>query len=336
MSFVSYSPRPGIGSRTTSYVFDTNSLDDLRRQVSKGGEHGKQSELEVAKQFESLFIQMMLKQARAAGISGGLFHDEGTKMAQSMHDEQMSLELAQGKGFGLAQALMAMMQKGQDSQPADEAGQALAGNGKVASVRAPGMKSEMPLDKQMVADSLDGLIDLLTKGAQTLKRAASTVSRIIPSDTAPSHAASFIEKIGDAAMAAAKESGVPAELIMSQAALESGWGKREIKHGDGNTSHNLFGIKATAGWTGKVVHVMTTEYVNGVAQKVSQPFRAYDSYEDSLADYARLLSTSDRYSTVMQAPTPEQAAREVQRAGYATDPNYAQKLISIMGHFKTA
>lgn len=315
MSFVSYTPRPGVAPRSTSLVFDPNSLHDVRRQVKQGG-----GEVEVAKQFESLFIQMMMKQARASSLSPGLFQSDGMKMVQSMQDEQMALELAQGQGMGLAEALVAMMRKGLGEGPADEAGQALSPN-----------KIE---DGKPVADSLDALIDLLSRGVDTIKSAAQTVSRILPADSAPKQVASFIQKIGDAAVRVAKDNGIHPELIMSQAALESGWGRREIKHENGETSHNIFGIKATSNWKGKVVHVMTTEYVDGVPKKMSQPFRAYDSYDEALSDYARLISTSGRYASVVKAPSPEQAAREVQKSGYATDPDYANKLISIMDQFK--
>ena len=130
--------------------------------------------------------------------------------------------------------------------------------------------------------------------------------------------------------------GVPARVILGQAALESGWGQREIKHPDGRTSHNLFGIKAGAGWKGQVVHVLTTEYEDGVAKKVTQPFRAYSSYEESFADYARLIGNSPRYETVAQARNEVEAARRIQNSGYATDPQYAQKLIGIMNQLRGA
>jgi flagellar protein FlgJ len=139
-----------------------------------------------------------------------------------------------------------------------------------------------------------------------------------------------------AANLASQHSGVPARLIMGQAALESGWGKREIKHDDGSTSYNLFGIKAGANWKGKVVNVLTTEYEDGVAKKVTQPFRAYASYEESFADYARLIGNSPRYESVAQARNEIEAARRIQDAGYATDPQYAQKLIGVMSQLRGA
>ena len=124
--------------------------------------------------------------------------------------------------------------------------------------------------------------------------------------------------------------GIPAAFMVAQAAHESGWGRREIRHADGSPSHNLFGIKAGAGWTGPVAEVTTTEYVDGRAHKVIAKFRAYASAAESFADYARLMRDSPRYQAVRQADSAREFADGLQRAGYATDPNYAKKLISIM------
>jgi flagellar protein FlgJ len=125
----------------------------------------------------------------------------------------------------------------------------------------------------------------------------------------------------------AERSGIPAAFMVSQAALETGWGRKEILHANGSTSHNLFGIKAGPNWKGPVAEVWTTEYVNGQPQRVKAQFRAYSSYEESFADYARLLQDSPRYANVMRNRTDANAfAANLQKAGYATDPAYAEKL----------
>jgi flagellar protein FlgJ len=153
---------------------------------------------------------------------------------------------------------------------------------------------------------------------------------------APDHVVDFVSEMSGPAKAAERISGVPARLILGQAALESGWGKREIRYEDGRSSYNLFGIKAGDSWHGKVVNVLTTEYENGVPRKVMQPFRAYNSYAESFADYARLIGDSPRYEAVAQARDEFDAARKIQAAGYATDPRYADKLIGIMGQLRGA
>ena len=133
------------------------------------------------------------------------------------------------------------------------------------------------------------------------------------------------------AQAASAATGIPARFIIGQAALESGWGKREIKNADGSTSHNVFGIKATKDWTGKTVSTLTTEYVHGKPQRVVEKFRAYDSYQEAMTDYASLLKGNPRYAQVINSAHDVKGfANGMQRAGYATDPHYAKKLMSIM------
>jgi len=137
----------------------------------------------------------------------------------------------------------------------------------------------------------------------------------------------FVQRHTDAAAKVEKASGIPASFMLGQAGHETAWGKSEIKMPDGATSFNLFGIKAGQGWMGKVAEVTTTEYVNGTAQKTVAKFRAYNSYEESFRDYARLITQSPRYAQVSQQTGSVQAyASGLQRAGYATDPDYASKL----------
>jgi flagellar protein FlgJ len=152
---------------------------------------------------------------------------------------------------------------------------------------------------------------------------ASTVSRA----SAGPRQAGFVAQHNGAAAAVAGESGIPASFMIGQAGHETGWGRSEIRHGDGSNSFNLFGIKATGGWNGKVAEITTTEYIDGEPRKVTARFRAYDSYADSFRDYARLISQSPRYEAVMdQLHSVQGFASGLQQAGYATDPQYAAKL----------
>ncbi len=137
----------------------------------------------------------------------------------------------------------------------------------------------------------------------------------------------FVQRHAAAAARVEQASGIPAAFMLGQAGHETGWGRSEITMAGGAPSHNLFGIKATGGWNGKVAEITTTEYINGAPQKTVAKFRAYDSYEDSLRDYARLITRSPRYAQVSQQTDSVQAwANGLQRAGYATDPDYASKL----------
>lgn len=141
----------------------------------------------------------------------------------------------------------------------------------------------------------------------------------------------FVQRMAPHAMQASLETGVPVQLVLGQAALESGWGQREIRAQDGSSSYNLFGIKAGDSWHGKVAEIMTTEYHNGIPARQVEKFRAYSSYAEAFSDYAQMLRDNPRYAQVIQ---PGQGAPEtahaLQRAGYATDPNYAEKLVSVM------
>jgi flagellar protein FlgJ len=178
---------------------------------------------------------------------------------------------------------------------------------------------ERQLGKQMQnnAAAKAGVSDALpTSDASTVGRAS-----------AGPRQAGFVDQHSQAAAAVARESGIPASYMIGQAGHETGWGKSEIRNADGTPSHNLFGIKATAAWKGKVAEITTTEYIDGEPRKVTAKFRAYDSYADSFRDYAKLIGNSPRYDKVMdQLGSVQGFASGLQKAGYATDPQYAAKL----------
>lgn len=319
MGFVSNTPLPIPQSAPSA--LDFSALDRLKRGVHAGRDAPAAQQREVARQFEAMFIQMLLRQARdTSGQTPTLFDSPSTRMAQSLSDGQSALALAD-PGLGLADALMAQMRGGAAAGTLPDAVP------EAARSRVPGLQSRIGEGRRQVADSIDSLLGLLAG-----RRLGGTVSAAIRG--APEHIRRFVDRMATAARAASAESGVPARLILSQAALESGWGQREIARPDGSTSHNLFGIKAGAGWRGDIVQVMTTEFSDGTARSVEQPFRAYRSYAESFADYAHLIARSDRYREVRTAPSAEEAARRIQAAGYATDPAYADKLIAIMGYFQ--
>jgi flagellar protein FlgJ len=205
------------------------------------------------------------------------------------------------------------------------------------------------LDAQLVAKMAGrpgGLSDVI---ARQLERQMALVPGPIPSagsannslpmvsepDATPKvpekSAAGFVQQHSKAADAASVETGIPAQFMLAQAALETGWGKREIIGNDGSHSHNLFGIKAGGSWTGPTVDVTTTEYISGQPRKMVQKFRAYGSEAESFADYARMMKDSPRYAKVVAASADaKHFAVGLQRAGYATDPAYAEKLGKVI------
>ena len=153
---------------------------------------------------------------------------------------------------------------------------------------------------------------------------------VLPAIAAGS-ASAFLVRHAEAAQRVQAASGIPATYMLSQAALETGWGRQEIRAPDGRNSFNLFGIRAGSNWQGPTVQVWTTEHINGSTQRMVGQFRAYSSYEESFADYARLISQQPRYAQVMQnLGDPNAFASAMQRSGYATGPRYASALASVI------
>lgn len=187
---------------------------------------------------------------------------------------------------------------------------------------------DQQIAQQMTAGKGLGLADMMVKqmtGGQTM-----------PADDAPLSGDSkdFLARLSLPARLASEQSGVPHHLILAQAALESGWGQRQILRENGEPSYNVFGVKATASWKGPVTEITTTEYENGEAKKVKAKFRVYSSYLEALSDYVALLTRNPRYAAVTTAATAEQGAVALQNAGYATDPNYARKLTNMIQQLK--
>jgi flagellar protein FlgJ len=289
-------------------AFDSKSLDGLKQSAK---DNSPESIKAAAKQFEALFMNMMLKSMRQAGGQDGAFDNEQTRTYTSMLDQQLSQSMA-NRGIGLADALVRQLTNNAVSQ-ALQTDDATAGNG-------VGISGNIAGNARGISSYLDNL-----KFEQQPAAAAKT------SFSGPVHVREFQEKLSADAEAASKATGIPAKFMLGQAALESGWGRREIKTVDGSTSHNIFGMKATSKWKGKTVDAVTTEYVNGVAYRKVEKFKAYDSYADAFKDYAKLLTKNPRYENVIaNAKDATSFAVGLQKAGYATDPQYANKLTKII------
>jgi len=278
---------------------DGRSLNALKLQASQGDVQAtKDATKEAAKQLESLFMRELIKSMREATMKSGLLDGAEGNLANDMFDQQLSVQMS-GLPGGLSEAIQRQLAK-QMGGDAD------------GTVLVPG--STLSLDVGRL-------------------RGAKTATPDNP--TAPAPASSpkgrdnFVQHHRAAAERVAQDSGIPASFMLGQAGHETGWGKSEIRHKDGSNSFNLFGIKAGKGWTGKVAEITTTEYVDGTPRKVTAKFRAYDSYEDSFKDYARLINDNPRYDqaqAVAKTGSATAYAAALQKAGYATDPQYAAKL----------
>ena len=242
---------------------------------------------EAAKQFEGLFMQELMKSMRQATMSSGMLDNEGTQLGTEMLDSQLATKMTGLKG-GLSEAIARQLER------------------------------QMGFADDRKKAALPITLPITSPINTTVQR-----TPLRP----PTTAQEFVAQHSEAAKRAEEASGIPASFMVAQAAHETGWGKKAIRMADGSNSFNLFGIKAGSGWKGATTQVMTTEYVDGRPQKTVQSFRAYSSYEESFADYARLMKTSPRYREVVAtADNAQSFAQGLQRAGYATDPAYADKL----------
>jgi flagellar protein FlgJ len=286
----------------SSIAGDIRSLDSLRAQAARDP---KAAVREAAKAFETLFMQEVMKGMRSATLRSGLLDSDGEKLGTELLDQQMASRLA-GMPGGLADMLARQLERQLGIATAAPGG---AAAGTPVSPVLRGLRP-VPAVGPAAAPGVDAA------GAARPVRNASEA---------------FVQQHTEAARRVERSTGLPAEFMIGQAALESGWGRREIRHPDGRTAHNLFGIKAGAGWRGPVAEVMTTEYVDGQPKRVMARFRAYASYEESFADYARLMRDNPRYAGVLaNGGTVAGFAENLQRAGYATDPAYADKLARVI------
>jgi peptidoglycan hydrolase FlgJ len=270
--------------------FDARSLEALKARAASDP---KAVAREAAKQFEALFMNELVKSMRASTLATGMLDNAGTSMGTEMLDTQLAGQLS-GLPGGLSDVIARQLERQMGLAPGP--------------IPATGAANNAPAP--------------LT---------ASPQATAIPQ----AGAAGFLQQHQAAAQAAEAKTGIPAAFMVAQAAHETGWGRREILHADGTPSFNLFGIKAGPNWRGPVAEVATTEVVNGRAQSVTARFRAYSSYGESFADYARLMKDSPRYQAVTQQTVasggdPGAFARGLQRAGYATDPGYADKLTRVI------
>jgi len=314
------------------FALDVQGFDALRAQAAASPQ---QSLKGVAKQFDAVFLQMMLKSMREATPQDSPLDSRDGAQFTSMLDEQLAQQMS-SKGVGVADALIKQLSRSVPGAGANGAAGTSGASGAMGALGAAGSGAGIGAEGNAAmmnalarAYSNAAANGSLSKGAGY--SAASSLTPPLHGKGNSSKVDAFVDKMAAPAQAAAAATGIPARFIIGQAALESGWGKGEIRNANGSPSHNVFGIKATQDWTGKTVSTVTTEYVNGRPRKVVEKFRAYDSYQDAMTDYANMLRNNPRYASVVNnAHDAASFAHGMQRAGYATDPHYAKKLISIM------
>jgi flagellar protein FlgJ len=298
------------------YIYsDISGLNDLKVQART---NQKMALKDVAKQFESLFMNMMLKSMRDASMGDPIFDSNQSGMYRDMFDRQLALSLSKGQGMGLAEVLERQLSQ---QIPGLRDTQASAKS-------KTGMTQVAYQPDHISRRDISGLINGQLLERKFLPR---SVDSIDLSKDISSPQEKFIRELWPMADAAADELDTLPEVLISQAALETGWGKHVTTDAKGNSSFNLFNIKAGADWDGKTIEKTTIEFHNGIPVKEVARFRAYDSYAESFNDYVNFLKTSGRYDSALQnAADPEKFIRGLHHAGYATDPAYADKVLNII------
>jgi len=269
---------------STNVYTDFTDINKLKLQAKDNPDKALEK---VARQFEALFTQTLLKSMRDSQLSeDGLFDNDQSRMYQDIYDKQLSNDLSNRKGLGLADMLIRQLSN-KNISPRQNTNTDIA-HAKIYIKNSPASKPDQHLNN-------------------------------------------FVNKLYPLATRIEQEYKIPATVIVAQAVLETGWGQYVPKNRDGSSSHNLFGIKAGDDWAGDTVSTTTNEYISGKAISVKADFRSYSSYQDSMIDYAEFITNRPRYQQALQyASDPLRFATEIQKAGYATDPEYAEKVNNLM------
>ncbi|MBF0219654.1 MAG: flagellar assembly peptidoglycan hydrolase FlgJ [Gammaproteobacteria bacterium] len=329
-----------------SLYTDFNGLSDLKRGAR---ENSKAALNGVAQQFEAIFVQMMLKSMRDASQVEGILDSRDGDMYRDMYDKQLSNSLSsQNGGIGLAEVIVRQLQQGQPQTASEESD---VDASQVATLTLPERqlwRAKKELPHPAANDSLAAVALQMQAAIARLDKAERNADS---SETAESSRASekslaqerrqeidqfdtpeaFIDQLRPYAERAGKRLGVNPDVLLAQAALETGWGRKVIRRSDGENSHNLFNIKADNGWEGPAIAKQTLEFKGGIARQEVAAFRSYDSYAESFNDYVHFLQNNPRYQEALEKSGDSgQYLRQLHRAGYATDPNYVSKIESIL------
>lgn len=280
---------------------------------------------QVAKQFESLFLSEMLKSMRSANkvlSEGSYLSSSQSEFYQDMFDSQLSLSMSRQQGLGLADALVRQLSEQIPGMSAG--GQALAGHH--ASIRD--YDRSLPALSPRLPEEVDRVREVVAAAPEEPEPAPAADTPMPVRFSSPEE---FVSHLLPIAETVAAESGLNPQVMVAQAALETGWGRHMIENGAGKPSFNLFGIKADSRWQGESVNIATSEYREGVKMSERANFRSYQDFESSFRDYVHFLQNNPRYRDVLaSADDPDVFADKLQAAGYATDPAYGEKIRRIL------
>ncbi len=307
-----------VTATDSAFVYtDAQGLAGLRRQAQQKSPDATR---EAAKQFEAVFIQMMLKSMRAASpTEGGIMDNDQSRLYLEMFDQQIALTMAQQGKLGIADMITRQL-----------------GGAEAGSLPRPTSPTGIgdPLAMLRQVEKIRANVAMPTTAATVSSVSERNSRHSYPVSDAPfepSSPAAFVRRMWPHAQDAARQLGVAPEVLIAQAAHETAWGKSMPRFADGRDSYNLFGIKADRSWQGERVVNATLEFINGAAVRQRDGFRAYNSYAESFNDYVRFLQVNPRYTEALNVVKDGTAyLRALQRAGYATDPKYANKIQALM------
>lgn len=267
---------------------------------------------EAAEQFESMFIDMWLKSARKANQAFGennLFNSNQVQMQQEMLDHEMAVHMAKNGGVGLAPTIVRQ----------------LGGSAESAAVAKPSADIPSVSTPASAQVGMDNPSHLRSPESMTVAHFGQRLSAF-------SSPEEFVERLAPVLKQVLEAADLPPLAVLSQAALETGWGRQVIADADGQLSHNLFGIKTNAqDDIGDSVAIASKEFEFGRWQDKVSEFRSYPDWQSAVEDYVALLKNSPRYQQIMaSAGDAVEFVRGLQQAGYATDPNYADKIVGVM------
>jgi flagellar protein FlgJ len=330
--------KPGFAGAdlATPLAADAGALSALKQQAKSSPKAALSA---AATQFEAMFVQMLLKSMREALPQDGMLSSEQSKLYTSLFDQQIAQQMSK-RGIGLKQVLERQL------APSFGADDPKAAAGAASKIATGASDVGAAVDAARNAAARASRNDAPLGAAGTLRRTMTTPAAPAKTDATsdgsaasrvPANVRAFVEAMRPHAEAAARVVGVPADLLLAQAGLETGWGRSQPKAADGAASHNLFGIKAGRSWDGKVAVASTTEYVAGAFVRTIDKFRAYGSYTEAFQDFGRLITGSARYAkAAARTDDPIAYAKSLQQGGYATDPHYADKLVRairlVAGH----
>ncbi|MDA8621182.1 flagellar assembly peptidoglycan hydrolase FlgJ [Psychrosphaera sp.] len=331
----------------SSNALDLIGLQELKSK-SKMDPGNKEALHKAAQHFESIFIGMMLKsmrQANAVFEEGNPMHSNTTKFFRDMYDSQLATDMSEQGSMGLADIIVDQLSGDNDKyvnagvlrndNRFDELVGNISKNQNTLEQTTPNQNAgfTLPGDDQHIKERLFAGAEAAIN-ANTTKQEKSPVIAKKPSISFDSPE-EFVDSVWEYAKQNASKIGVNPAVMIAQSALETGWGKHVIKDKEGNSSFNLFNVKAHRDWDGSKTAQSTLEFENGVAVKKVEPFRVYNNLNESFGDFVHFLKSNNRYQPALeQSDNPEQFLQGLQDAGYATDPNYANKILGILNSDK--